>query len=89
LIAENMLLRQQLIIVERQIKRPKLTWWDRVYCFPPSSPLLFTLIRDPLLTRPAYNPDQRLEVGLEGVAWKRRGLWTALASVTCCRRIRL
>lgn len=29
LLAENMLLRQQLIIVERQIKRPKLTWWDR------------------------------------------------------------
>jgi hypothetical protein len=29
LIAENMLLRQQLIVLERRIKRPKLTWWDR------------------------------------------------------------
>jgi hypothetical protein len=30
LIAENALLRQQLIVVQRQIKRPKLKWCDRL-----------------------------------------------------------
>jgi len=30
LIWENALLRQQLIVIERQIKRPTLTWRDRV-----------------------------------------------------------
>ena len=28
LIAENALLRQQLIVLKRQIKRPQFTWWD-------------------------------------------------------------
>jgi len=30
LVVENMLLRQQLIVLQRQVKRPKLTWRERV-----------------------------------------------------------
>ena len=30
LIVENMLLRQQLVVLQRQMKRPKLTWRDRL-----------------------------------------------------------
>lgn len=30
LIAENMLLRHQLIVLQRQVKRPKLTWRERI-----------------------------------------------------------
>jgi transposase InsO family protein len=29
LLVENALLRQQLLVLERQLKRPKLNWWDR------------------------------------------------------------
>jgi putative transposase len=32
LVLENALLRQQLIVLQRQVKRPTLTWRDRVLC---------------------------------------------------------
>jgi putative transposase len=31
LLLENALLRQQIIVLQRQVKRPKLTWWERAW----------------------------------------------------------
>jgi len=31
LVLENALLRQQIVVLQRQVKRPKLTWWERAW----------------------------------------------------------
>jgi len=37
LVPENMLLRQQLVVLKRQVKRPQPTWRDRtLFCWPVS-----------------------------------------------------